>query len=79
MRVESVPWFMHPQNPQEGPVPQFLTEEGGEPFTLAEFEEVNQDAPLEPEDMAGIRALQVGESIQLGGGAMAVTTIRRVI
>jgi hypothetical protein len=56
----------------------FTTSEGGEPFTLAELEEINRDAPIRPEDRAGIEALQAGQSITVGGGASGETTVTRV-
>jgi len=56
----------------------FRSSEGGDPFNLAEFEEVNRDSPVNADDLNRMFDLKVGESVLFGGGAAAEINITRV-
>lgn len=47
----------------------------GSEITLAEFLAINE---LEPHEIAELRALPVGETINYGGGAFALTSVTRI-
>lgn len=55
----------------------YITSEGGPPFTLAEFREANEDCPCDPEEMAAIEALAIGDSVTLAGFVGSETVITR--
>lgn len=50
----------------------------GEPWTLADFDEANSDDESLTEMHGAIAALGVGESLRLGGGAVAETKVTRL-
>lgn len=59
-------------------VAKYITDEGGTPFTYREFVRDNSDAPPEPEWLAVMRKLRVGEKLYGGGGAAADFYVQRV-
>lgn len=51
-------------------------EDPADEFTWADFEEANREG-LDPADLNDVAALRKGQSVTLGGGASATTTITR--
>lgn len=52
--------------------------ERGDPFSLGDFLAANADWPLPASDLKRMRALRVGETHGVGGGAGAAFTIKRI-
>jgi hypothetical protein len=62
-------------NPAE---PLFTTDESPTGFTLAQFLHANRDALPDGNDLLAIRNLEIGQHVEIGGGAVAPLTITRV-
>lgn len=56
--------------------PRYTADESNATFSLDEFERNNEGLP--EEDKLAVAGLMVGQSVVLGGGACATTTIRRI-
>lgn len=64
---------------QAAPTALFLMDDDPEPFTLEDFMSINAETmDSDDADIKQIAALKVGESCEIGGGAWASFTIRRI-